>query len=79
MDHWNYDALYERRQLSRMAAGLVGVGRYDEADYVLAIVRTDAAETGLMPHGERWPTPGQDAPDDWFVYKAVLDWCCRYS
>lgn len=79
MEHQNAFDLYESRYLMRRAARLVDAQRYAEADYVLAIVRTDAAEADLVPAGEEWLRPGQAAPKCWFVYQAALQWCSEHS
>ncbi|HEX2527438.1 MAG TPA: hypothetical protein VHL31_14215 [Geminicoccus sp.] len=67
--------LREHPALQRLYLQLIVDERQHQADYVLAIMKTDAAELGQVRDGERWLRPGQRSPGGWSVYEAALQWC----
>jgi hypothetical protein len=66
--------LHEHVALTRLALQFINAGRHKDADYVLGILRTDAAEANLLPEGITWLRPGQAAPAGWPIYEAALRW-----
>jgi hypothetical protein len=69
------DLIRDHRRLLRIVTDLIHEEAYAEADYVLAVIRTELAELGHAPAGSDWPRPGQAAPVGLTVYEAALCWC----
>jgi hypothetical protein len=64
--------LEEHAAFTRGLHTLVRSGAYAEADYIIAIIRTDLVEIGHVPADKIWPCPGEEAPVGWPIYKAAL-------
>jgi hypothetical protein len=56
------DLIRDHRSLLHLVTDLIHEGAYAEADYVLAVIRTELAELGHAPAGSDWLRPGQAAP-----------------
>ena len=68
------DLLREHVHLTRLLLRLITQEKHLEADYVLAVLRTDLAEMGQVPEGKDWIRPGQAPREGWPVYKAAVSW-----
>jgi hypothetical protein len=71
------DLLREHVHLTRLLLRLITLEKHRDADYVLAVLRTDLAEMGQVPEGKEWLRPGQTPCDGWPVYKAAVTWFQR--
>lgn len=68
-------SLREQAQLTKMLMELIVRERHRDADYVLAILQTDAAEADRVPEGRNWLRPGEEPPKGRPVYEAAFRWC----
>jgi hypothetical protein len=65
----------ERRYLTHLLLQLIAHEQHRDADYVMAILQTDAAEADQVPPGRDWLAPGQTPLGRSPVYEAALRWC----